>query len=193
MKRTSDDPRVSRTLEAIDRAFRDMVLEDGFGGVTVRALCQRARVNKNTFYRYYGSIEDLAAEVMAGYSDQWRARRASVTDARSAGASARELFLFGAAQDQLYETITCDPAWEGVQRTLQNKASGDHEAHVPAGFTPTQWQLYYAYISQSALGMYRAWVAGGKAVPVQEAADLAAETIAAGAKAMLQNMGVNPR
>lgn len=52
MKRESDDPRVVRTLEMIDRAFREMVLEYGISDVTVRAFCRRARINKNTFYRY---------------------------------------------------------------------------------------------------------------------------------------------
>lgn len=191
MKRESDDPRVARTLEAIDRTFREMVLENGINGVTVRALCQRARVNKNTFYRYYGAIEDLAADVMAEYSDQWRERRNyNVTDAASAKAATRELFLFGAAQDELYEVITCDPAWADVQRKLQYEASNDHEEQTPEGFTSTQWKFYYSYVSQSGLALYRAWVASGKTIPVQEAADIAAETVASGAKTLLKHLGL---
>lgn len=191
LKEKSDDPRVARTLEAIDKAFREMALEDGIDRVAVRALCQRARVNKNTFYRYYGAIEDLVAEIMAGYSEEWRNRHPfGIDDATSAAASTRELFLFSAAQDELYEAITCDPAWETVQRKLQQDASGDHEERVPDGFTPAQWNLYYAYVSQAGLAMYRAWVASGKAIPLQEAADLASEAVAAGARAMLRGMGV---
>lgn len=191
MKRESDDPRVARTLEAIDRAFREMALEEGLNSITVRALCQRARVNKNTFYRYYGAIEDLVADVMADYSEQWRERRkSSVTDVASARAITRELFLFGAAQDELYEVITCDPTWIDVQRRLQYEASNDHEEQTPEGFTPTQWKFYYAYVSQSGLAMYRAWVASGKTIPVQDVADIAAETVASGAKTLLQHLGL---
>lgn len=191
MKERSDDPRVSRTLEAIDRTFREMVLEDGIDSVTVRELCRRACVNKNTFYRYYGAIEDLVAEVMAGYVAQWQQRSfASVGTHSGAAATTRELFLFGAVQDELYETITCNPAWGAVQQRLQRDASGSPEEKAPEGFSPAQWRLYYAYVSESGLAMYRAWVTSGKTMPVQEAADLAAETVAAGAKAMLRSMGV---
>ena len=37
----------------------------------------------------------------------------------------REFFLFGAEQDALCDAITCDPAWDAVQRSLQDDASGE--------------------------------------------------------------------
>ena len=67
-----NDLRVTKTLEAIDASFRAMVLEDGYESVTVKALCERARINKKTFYRYYETLDDLLAEVMAGYAYAWR-------------------------------------------------------------------------------------------------------------------------
>ena len=60
------DLRVTKTLEAIDTTFRAMMLEGGYESITVKDLCERARINKKTFYRYYETLDDLLAEVMAG-------------------------------------------------------------------------------------------------------------------------------
>lgn len=190
MKEKPDDPRVERTLDAIDRTFRTMMLEGGLKSITVRELCARARVNKNTFYRYYHSIEDLVAEVMAGYSDTWREHSAGHSRVTDVAAATRELFFFGDEQDDLYNAITCDPSWSVIQRRLQKDASGEFEQEPPDNFSPAQWGLFYAFVSQSGLAMYRAWIASGKSIPVEEAAVLAAHAVEAGAKSLMRDMGI---
>lgn len=175
---------------AIDHAFREMMLEGGYASITVRGLCERARVNKNTFYRYYGALEDLMAEVMGGYARAWRERTANLDRVADAAEVTRELFRFGAAQDALYDAITCDPAWGAVQRRLQDDASGERERAVPDGFAPEQWRVYYAFVSQAGLAMYRAWVGGGKATPTEQVAELAARAVEAGAREIIGSYGV---
>lgn len=64
----SKDLRVTKTLDAIDTSFRALMLEKGFAAITVKELCERARINKKTFYRYYETLDDLLAEVMATYA-----------------------------------------------------------------------------------------------------------------------------
>ena len=186
------DPRVERTLAALDRAFRDLALEKGIGAITVRSLCERARVNKNTFYRYYGALEDLIAEVMSSYSQEWRRRARSVDSVDNVVANARDFILFSATQDDLYEAITCDPAWSVIQRQLQHDASGDRAAAIPEGFTAEQWTLFYAFTSQSVLAMYRAWVSAGKASDAHAIADLTAETVEAGATVLMNRIRAEP-
>lgn len=177
------DLRVTKTLEAIDSSFRAMMLEGGFDSVTVKALCERARINKKTFYRYYETLEDLMAEVMATYAASWRRRTAHLHMPEDVAQITREFFLFNAEQDELFEAITCDPAWDSVQRNLQDDASGEHVENVPAGYTPERWHLVYAWQSGAVLAMYRAWVADGKHLPAQEVADLAVQLVCHGMNA----------
>lgn len=60
---------------------------------------------------------------------------------------------------------------------MQDQASGEHMEIVPEGFTPERWHLFYVYVSQAGLAMYRAWVADGKRMPVEEAAEMAAALV----------------
>lgn len=176
----SNDLRVTKTLEAIDATFRAMILERGFAAITVKELCERARINKKTFYRYYETLEDLMTEVMAGYAAAWRRRTGHLRMPDDVEQVTREFFLFGAEQDALYDTITCDPAWDAIQRSLQDDASGEHVENVPEGYTPEDWHLVYAWQSGAVLAMYRAWVADGKKSDVGEVASLAARLICDG-------------
>lgn len=178
------DLRVTKTLEAIDQAFRAMMLEVGFGSITVKALCDRARINKKTFYRYYETLDDLLAEVMATYAASWRMRTARLRIPQDFAEVTREFFLFGAEQDELYDAITCDSAWDSIQRNLQDDASGEHVEHVPEGFTPERWHAVYAWQSGAVLNMYRSWVADGKVIPAEEIAELASNLVCHGLEAI---------
>ena len=178
------DLRVTKTLEAIDVTFREMMLEKGFAAITVKELCERARINKKTFYRYYETLEDLLAEVMATYAASWRKRTGHLRMPQDVAQITREFFLFGAEQDALYDTITCDPAWDAIQRSLQDDASGEHAELTPDGYTPERWHLVYAWQSGAVLAMYRAWVADGKVMPVEEVAELAVSLVCRGFEAL---------
>ena len=175
------DLRVTKTLEAIDTTFRSMMLEGGFSSITVKALCERARINKKTFYRYYETLDYLLEEVMATYAAAWRRRTTHLHMPDDLAEITREFFHFGAEQDALYEAITCDPEWDVIQRRMQDDASGERQEQVPDGWDPDRWHVFYAYQSAAVLAMYRAWVSDGKAIPVEEMAELAADLVCKGA------------
>ena len=53
------DRRVRRSRRAIQEAFIPLVLEKGFGAVTVEAIIQRADVSRATFYAHFSDIDQL--------------------------------------------------------------------------------------------------------------------------------------
>lgn len=70
----NEDLRVQKTIEGIRGAFEEMLLEKGFDRITVKELCERARINKKTFYRYYPALEYLLAELQTGYAEEYLER-----------------------------------------------------------------------------------------------------------------------
>jgi AcrR family transcriptional regulator len=57
-------PRSDRAHRDITRAFRELLLENGYGRVRMEHVAARARVGKATIYRHWSSREELAAEVL---------------------------------------------------------------------------------------------------------------------------------
>lgn len=60
MARPRKDQQEAPARERIEQAFWSLLEETAYRGITVRALCQRAGVNHNTFYYHFNSIDDLA-------------------------------------------------------------------------------------------------------------------------------------
>ena len=54
----TEDLRVQKTIDAIQKTFEDMICEMDYEKITVKELCERARINKKTFYRYYIAAPD---------------------------------------------------------------------------------------------------------------------------------------
>lgn len=66
MGRTSDAKE-----KLLDVAFR-LIWDSSYGGVSVDHICEQARVNKGSFYYYFGSKADLA---VAAYDEHWKQKQ----------------------------------------------------------------------------------------------------------------------
>jgi len=66
MGRTSDAKE-----KLLDVAFH-LIWDSSYGGVSVDQICERAKVNKGSFYYYFGSKAELA---VAAYEEHWRQKQ----------------------------------------------------------------------------------------------------------------------
>jgi TetR/AcrR family transcriptional repressor of nem operon len=66
MGRTSDAKE-----KLLDVAFQ-LIWDSSYGSVSVDDICRRAKVNKGSFYHFYGTKADLAC---AAYEDHWRQKQ----------------------------------------------------------------------------------------------------------------------
>ncbi|MBP5445797.1 MAG: TetR/AcrR family transcriptional regulator C-terminal domain-containing protein [Acholeplasmatales bacterium] len=58
------DLRVIKTKQSIKGAFMDLVLEKGFEHVSVKDICNKAMINRNTFYLHYLDKIDLLEKIV---------------------------------------------------------------------------------------------------------------------------------
>lgn len=63
-----------KARQALMDAFWELLAEDDYAQLSIRALSNRAHVNHNTFYRYFESIDDLAKKGVRGGRTQTCAR-----------------------------------------------------------------------------------------------------------------------
>lgn len=66
MGRTSDAKE-----KLLDVAFR-LIWDSSYGGVSVDQICSQAKVNKGSFYYFFGSKADLA---VAAYDEHWKQKQ----------------------------------------------------------------------------------------------------------------------
>lgn len=59
MDLTKQDLRITKTLKEIDRALLESLGQSPIEKITVDQICQRAMINRSTFYTYYRDKFDL--------------------------------------------------------------------------------------------------------------------------------------
>jgi AcrR family transcriptional regulator len=175
------DLRVEKTIDAIHAAFKEMLLEMDFGSITVKELCERARVNKKTFYRYYPAIEYLLQEIQEEYVQGYLPHVKGLSFPDDAATCAREFILYSAKQDELFEKITCAGTHDSIRESMIEQVMGEsvpQADEAPAGWDDGDWQLYLRLATSIPLIMYRTWVSGGKVLPVEVLAERAENVVA---------------
>lgn len=69
-----DDPRVRRTRRLLREALIALLLNKAYRAITIKEITDQADVAYITFFRHYGSIDDLLLEVLEGSLSELRAR-----------------------------------------------------------------------------------------------------------------------
>lgn len=62
MKRT--DLRITKSKEAFHQAFFQLLQDYDFEEMTITIICQKANMNRGTFYRHYATKDDLFNEII---------------------------------------------------------------------------------------------------------------------------------
>lgn len=178
------DLRVEKTIDAIQTAFKQMMLERDFDKITVKALCERARINKKTFYRYYPAIEYLLVEVQRQYAEPYIERTRNLRFPKDAGLIARTFLQYCVAQDELYERVTCGVSNAAMRDQMIGIVEGSRtDDEAPEGWPAGSWEAYLSIVCSAPLQAYQAWVASGKAMPAEEMTDALVAAVTAASKA----------
>lgn len=166
-----EDLRVKKTMTGIKSAFEEMICEKEYGQITVKELCERAMVNKKTFYHYYPTLDDLLAEMQleltAGYLQRIKDYRLP-EDLEQVN---REFFLYSAGQGLAYEKITCSTgAYSKVRGDMIDSVISQtwEKSERFQALDSFRQALLMNFINTVSVGAYRQWVEDGKRVPLEE-------------------------
>lgn len=186
-----NDLRFVKTISAIQTTFKQMLLEMNFERITVKELCERARINKKTFYRYYPAIEYLLSEMQRSYSEPYLERIEGLVFPRDTEQITRTFLEYSVEQDELYEKITCAGPHDAIREEMIEHVGQARDGFgvVPDGWDEAAWNLYLAFVSTAPLNIYRAWVADGKRMPAARMVETGCLLVCSGARALEQRMG----
>jgi AcrR family transcriptional regulator len=109
------DPRIVQTRRVVVRAAADLLVEYGFGRVTVEAIAERSGVARSTIYRNWGGRAEVLAEAFG--------LLCSFTDVPDLGSLPDELRVLG---DELANGLANDH-WGRVLPSLVGAAAHDPE------------------------------------------------------------------
>ena len=180
------DLRVVKVREAIREAFREMVCEMPADKITVKGIADRARIHRKTFYLHYTSIEALYEDMFADMAECYAEAIEAIPADMPTEDVNRVFFEHMANLDEFEEKLLAEPAYRDFcTRLFAVNMRHNRERHNPYAHLPQAEQdIVNTFLVASSLDMYRAWVSGGRAVPIERMVELSSGLLAQGANSV---------
>ena len=184
----TEDLRVQKTMDAIQKTFEDMICEMDYEKITVKELCERARINKKTFYRYYSVLDDLLAELQGVMIKEYLERIKSYRIPEDLDKINREFFLYSAEKGAVYEKITCSGNYGYIRgRMIDNVMDSTWKSSTWLRLLePSKQNILLHFIQTSTVEMYSQWVADGKKIPLEEMIEISNQLLCSGVNGFIK-------
>ncbi|MBQ9624758.1 MAG: TetR/AcrR family transcriptional regulator [Clostridia bacterium] len=166
-----EDLRVIKTIEGIKSAFEQLICEKEYEKITVKELCDRARINKKTFYNYYPALDDLLAEMQMEISSGYIERIKDYNLPDESEKVNREFFMYSASKGLAYDKITCSSgSYSHIRQKMINRVTEATWEKAPAfkRLNPLVKSIIIEHINSINVNIYRQWVADGKKAPIED-------------------------
>ncbi len=184
-----EDLRVIKTITGIKAAFESLICEKSYSKITVKELCDRAKINKKTFYSYYETLdallEELQVELSSGYID--RIKNYSLPD--ELDKVNREFFVFSAEQGLAYEKITCSNSYNAVRNNMIENVNdaGWGKSKEYLQLSDYEKKLLMSFVNGAVLSAYRQWIDDGKAIPLDDVIDMTNRLVLSGVNGFFEH------
>lgn len=166
-----EDLRVVKTIEAIKGTFEELICEKDYEKITVKELCDSARINKKTFYHYYPTLDDLLAELQFEISSAYIERIKDFRLPDEIKKVNRAFFEFSCSQGKVFEKITCSTgSYSYIRQKMINRVTSETWEKSAAfrkqdAFTQSVLLEHVNFIN---VNIYCKWIADGKRAPIEE-------------------------
>lgn len=183
------DLRVQKTLDAIKKAFGEMILEMDANKITVKELTDRARIHRKTFYLHYESIESLFEEMLQEVTNKYFEEIDQVPLPMPMEEINRVFFTYMTKQDIFTERLVCTESYKDYSNKIfsaalkYNRKRYNPYSHLPVA----QQNIINTFTVESTLSMYRRWVEDGKQVSVEDLIELTGKLLSSGTRAITNN------
>jgi AcrR family transcriptional regulator len=159
------DRRVRRTRTNLTEAFVALVLERGYGRVTVQDILDRADIGRSTFYAHFRDKETLLLSCFDGLNHELAAALAAMTPGQAPpDPRVPTIVLFDHAyrNRRMYRALCGRPGGTIVERhlhTLIADALRTHlEPHLAAAGSPVPADAMAEFYTSAMLGLLVWWV-----------------------------------
>ncbi len=184
----TEDLRVQKTIDAIHKVFDEMICEMNYEKITVKELCERARINKKTFYRYYETLDDLLAELQNIFTQEYLKRIENYRIPEDLDKINREFFLYSVEKGALYEKITCSGSYHNIHNKMVNNVMNTAwgQSSWFQFLEPSKQIILLGFIQSGALEIYKRWVADGKKIPLTDIIDMSNQLLCSGVNGFIE-------
>ncbi|WP_314720387.1 TetR/AcrR family transcriptional regulator C-terminal domain-containing protein [Parvimonas micra] len=182
------DLRVLKTKEAVKNAFKCMFLEKPYEKLTIKELCERAVINRKTFYLHYSCIEDVLDEFQEEQTFEYYERIKDFDHIKEIDKLIKVFFEYTEEQGKFYELLHCNNRYDYLRNRQTNKVSIKSQNNFKSirKFDECKQNIILNFIGSSLLGIYRQWISDGKRMSIDEVIKISTVLIKSGIDEILK-------
>ena len=183
----TNDSRVLKTKASFMKAFKELILVyDDYMSITVKELCDKANLNRKTFYLHYKQVDDLFVQLQNEAIDNFFKAVEKYDLIRDVDDVILAYFNLNES-NPVYQKLSISPHYIYIKETSRKKAFDTveqnktinnpvHDKHYIRDYV-NSFYYYSGYIA------YMKWVRSNRAIPKEEAVKIAASLIKNGISA----------
>ena len=177
----SSDPRVIKTKKQFKEAFKELILlYDDFMNITVKELCDKAGLNRKTFYLHYKQVDELLVEIQNEYIEEFYRRTKNYDFYEDAEQVIRVYFEMNES-DPSYRKIAVTSVYF-FTREMSRKKTVDFLSEKGMDFNsvstnPALMDFLQYYYDMGVYIMYKRWVLKNHPLPMDEIIALTAKLL----------------
>ena len=175
------DLRVQRTKRFLKDEFKKMFIEMDYEKITIKELCERAMINRRTFYLHYNSIDDILNEVLNEMAKDFLEYTKDYDHFANPERIVKDYFTFTSSSplfEKLNNSIDYNYLRENINTRVREIAKENFKS--VSRFDSFKIKMMMTYLNSATVNMYRVWCQNRKKVPMEEAIEIAAKLIKSG-------------
>ena len=173
MKEQSENRRTRMTKRLMKDALLELLAQTELSGISVTAICERADVNRSTFYRYYTGPSDLLRELEQDMLDRIPAPSLPVNrrEEESVLRAAAAFFDFVEENADVFRILFSESANAGFSSRMVDLLCAQHITGVESA-DGLNTEYMQRYVANGTVGMLREWIDAGFPISSREIAEL---------------------
>ncbi|OUZ16458.1 hypothetical protein A5868_001379 [Enterococcus sp. 12F9_DIV0723] len=173
------DARIRYTRMAIKKSFISLINEKPVNKVTVKDVCDRAEINRATFYKHYKDCFDLLERIESEMIDQLK-QLVREAQGKSMSTMFEKMFMKIKNESDLYLTVASDNGDTGLPSRILNmfykEAHPYFEVLLRGNSNQREDWLYY-FVANGCAGILSYWINTGMKENTKEMADYISKMI----------------
>lgn len=166
------DARVRMTKAMIRDTFFSLLKDNPIEKITVKAICEKAEINRTTFYKYYENPYDLLNQLEKEFLDRLRDEILRIEDA-SLSDIIRIVLNDMVDKKEIYLTLFSENGDELFKKSLFDLVYADNMRYIKRDYSKLseerQNYLFY-FIAEGCTGIVNRWIKDGMKQPPVEVA-----------------------
>ena len=177
MKEEKKDRRIRYTKAALRQSLLELLEEKPLSGISVKAICERADINRSTFYDHYTDQYDLLHQLEQEAITAFRSDVMKEPFLRTPAERTHqicEMLKYIASDSLLFKSLlssNCDYSFpKDIMIMTRNYLISIPDLSLNAEPEKMDYAIYF--VISGALSMLRKWLSDGLTQPVSEVASL---------------------